>query len=146
MSVLIHHAGDGAEFEALNFELVGVFSIATAIEKFGFAEIQKFMKLAHPSVIGGLIKPGLIVSVNPELKKSGKNDVPFGVFMASADQNLQTSRSLKTSLYIEDLRSQFPVLDFNKDWTSWDEVVKLYDPEFTENSLKSSRNTYSPNC
>lgn len=125
MKIIKHHAGSG-EVGPLNFELAGVFSLTDVIEKHGVDAAGAFMKTGHPTRTE--FRPSLVISVAPELKSAGRNDVPFGVFMATKEANPDSKRPLRSSESLAAYRAQFPVLVFDLAWQSWEDVVAQFMP------------------
>lgn len=125
IKIIKNHIGSG-ELEPLNFELVGVFSLLDIIDKHGAGAAVAFMQSGHPT--RSEFRPSLVVSVAPELKASGRNDVPFGVFMATQDANPDSKRSLRSSESLSAYRAQFPVVAYDPAWQSWEDVVEQFLP------------------
>lgn len=125
MKIIKHHVG-GGELEPLNFELVGVFALVDVIEKHGADAAVAYMQNGHPT--RAEFRPSLVVSVAPELKAGGRNDVPFGVFMATREVNPESKRPLRSSESLEAYRAQFPIVVYDSAWQSWEDVVAHFVP------------------
>jgi hypothetical protein len=125
MKIIKHHAGDG-ELEPLNFELAGVFALTDVINTHGMAEAMAYMRTGHPT--RAEFRPSLVVSVAPELKVAGRNDIPFGVFMATREANPESKRPLRNSESLAAYRAQFPVLVYDLAWQCWEDVVAQFVP------------------
>lgn len=125
MTIIQHHAGTG-ELEPLNFELAGVFALGDVLEKHGAEAVMAFMKTGHPTRTE--FRPSLVMSVAPDLKAAGRNDVPFGVFMATKEANPQSTRPLQSRASLTAYRERYPVLSYDSAWQSWKDVVDRFRP------------------
>lgn len=122
-SVVMDHDGDGEQFEPLRFELAGVIDVNGSLVDGKLEALQLFMMQGHPRRYG---KPSMVVSVDQEAKDGGRNDVPFGVFFATAEENPTSTRPLMTKTELAAYREQYDVLAFDENWSSWDQVVERF--------------------
>lgn len=127
MPILVQHESriSGGK-EVLNFELAGVLDLKAALAAHGAEAIQQFMRKGHPSAQA--YKPGLVLSVAPELKGRGLQHVPVGVFLATREGNPQVSRVLRPRASLDQYRATFSLLIFDARWTSWEEVAAQFRP------------------
>lgn len=125
MKIIKKHAGSD-ELEPLYFELVGIFALHDVIDKHGADAAMAYMRTGHPT--RAEFRPSLVVSVAPEMKAAGRNDVPFGVFMATKEANPESKRPLRSSESLAAYRAQFPVLAYDPSWQSWDAVATQFAP------------------
>jgi len=126
MDVVLHHPGNNADFEPLNFALAGIFDIELAVKNNKLDSAYAFLKTGHPRHFR---KPSMIVSVNQDLKEVGHSSVPFGVFFATTDLNPNSNRPLMTQSELVEYRNQFSILTYDYSWSSWDQVIDLYRPD-----------------
>jgi hypothetical protein len=124
MTIIVRHEGDGADMEPLNFELAGMMHMPEAMGRDANA-VYSFMQRGHPR---HMHKPGLVLSVAPTLKAQGRNDIPFGVFFATAEANPDSTRPLMSRSELKTYRLDYPVLSFNQDWESWEQVSGKFPP------------------
>lgn len=85
---------------------------------------MEFIQKGHPRHLH--ISSWLVQSVAPGLKSLGRNDIPYGLFVATFEVNPESSRPLWSAANLEEYRHRYPVLIFSHEWQSWEQVVSQF--------------------
>lgn len=128
MTIIVQHESrivGGTEI--LNYELAGILDLKAALARHGSQVVQQFMHKGLPGAQA--YKPGLVLSVAPELKARGLQHVPFGVFLATKEANPRAARALRPRDSLTHYREAFPVLEYDARWESWEAVIARFRPE-----------------
>lgn len=119
MSFIITDKEIGSDND-LNFQLIGVVDMRSAVNNYSSELLTEFFLNDHPAKSFKL-KPCLIKSFDKKAEHA-----PFGIFLAAKNVNPQSDRPLISDEVITGFKAKYPFVHLEESWSNWDDLLNFY--------------------